>query len=354
MAGGVLASSFLYHVCMLRTISAFPLLLALAGPGLAASLNQNSPTGGAGLLLIDKMGRQVRFLDPATFKEISSVQVGVAPYDFAISPDHKFAYIPVYGDGIYGRNANPGHTIAVVDLVNRKVDQIIDIAPYQAPHGIQIDAAGSTIYVACDLSRKVLVIDTKSRAIKAAIDTEGTGHWIAVLPDASKLYVANKNDRLFVSVLDLKTNQMVGRVPAPNGTQGIVASPDGKSVIVADNSDPKLLVIDTKTDKVVDTIPLEGGTRGVYKPYFTPDGSKLAVCSENPPLVHILDANHLHGKQIVLTVGKDPMGFAVSRDGKTLLVANHGDGTVSVVDLKEGKITSAFKAGTGIETLAYY
>src|SRR5215471_1719032 len=340
--------------CMFRTILAPTLLLALAGSGLAASLNQNSPTGASGLLLIDKMGRQVKFLDPSTFKEISSVEVGVAPHDFAISPDHKFAYIPVYGDGIYGRNNNPGHTIAVVDLANRKVDQIIDVSPYIAPHGIQIDPTGSTIYVACDLSRKVLVIDTKSRSIKAAIDTEGTGHWIAVLPDASKLYVANKNDRLFISVLDLKTNKMAGKIPAPNGTQGIVASPDGKSVIVADNSEPKLLVIDPKTDKVVDTITLENSTRGVYKPYYTPDGSKLVICSENPPLVHILDAKNLHSKQTVLTVGKDPMGFAVSGDGKTLLVANHGDGTVSVINLKDGKITSSFKAGTGIETLSYY
>ncbi|MBV8842855.1 MAG: YncE family protein, partial [Bryobacterales bacterium] len=297
---------------MLRTISAFVLALAAAGSSLAASLNQNSPTGNSGLLLIDKMGRQVRFLDPSTFKEISSVDVGVAPHDFVVSPDHKTAYIPVYGDGIYGRNANPGHTIAVVDLVNRKVDQIIDISPYIAPHGIQIDSTGSTIYVACDLSRKVLVIDTKTRKIKNAIDTEGTGHWIAVLPDASKLYVANKTDRLFVSVLDLKTNKMVGKVPAPNGTQGIVASPDGKYVIVADNSEPKLLVIDTKTDTVATTIALENSTRGVYKPYFTPDGSKLVVCSENPALVHIINVNDPHGKQTVLTVGKDPMGFAVS------------------------------------------
>src|SRR4029077_11487946 len=140
--------------------------------------------------------------------------------------------------------------IAIVDLTGRKVDGFIDVSPYQAPHGIQIDKTGSTIYVACDISRKLLVIDTTSRSIKAAIDTEGTGHWIAVLPDASKLYVANKNDRLFVSVIDLKTNKMVGKVPAPGGTQGIVASADGKYVVVADNAAPQLLVIDTKTDTV--------------------------------------------------------------------------------------------------------
>jgi YVTN family beta-propeller protein len=53
-------------------------------------------------------------------------------------------------------------------------------------------------------------------------------------------------------------------------------------------------------------------------------------------------------------VGKDPMGFAASADGKTLLVANHGDGTVSVIDLKAGRVVNTFMAGTGIETLTYF
>ena len=48
------------------------------------------------------------------------------------------------------------------------------------------------------------------------------------------------------------------------------------------------------------------------------------------------------------------MGFAFSADGKTALAANHGDGTVSVIDLQKGEAVGTFKAGTGIETLAYY
>jgi YVTN family beta-propeller protein len=328
-------------------------LLITAGAGLAAPPNLNDPTGAQGLMMIDKLGRQIRFFDPATLKEIAHFQVGAAPHDFAISADHKTAYVPIYGDGIYGKNPNPGNTIAIIDLVNKKVAGSIDVSPYQAPHGIQIDAAGK-IYVTCDLSRKLLVIDPKKGMIEAAIDTEGTGHWVAVLPDASKAYVANKNDKLFVSVIDLKARKIVSRVPTPGGTQGIVASLDGKHVIVADNGAPQVLVIDTKTDMVVDKIMLEGGMRGAYKPYFTPDGSKLVVCSEAPAMVNIIDAKNLHAKQTVLTVGKDPMGFAASADGKTLLVANHGDGTVSVIDLKAGRVVNTFTAGTGIETLTYY
>ena len=58
--------------------------------------------------------------------------------------------------------------------------------------------------------------------------------------------------------------------------------------------------------------------------------------------------------QRVLPVGKDPMGIAFSPEGKTALVANHGDGSVSVIDLEKMQVVKSFHAGSGIETLAYY
>jgi len=335
------------------------LLLAVTGFAAAAlvfaagRVDLNNPTGTHGLIVIDKIGRHVRFLDPANFKEISNLDVGIAPHDLAISPDHKFAYITVYGDGVYGRNPHPGHTIAVVDLASRKVVGTIDVSPNKAPHGIQIDDAGK-IYVTCDLSRKLLVIDPNAHAIEAAIDTEGTGHWSAVLPDASKAYVANKNDKPFVSVIDLKKRAIVARIPAPNGTEGIAVSPDGQHVVAADHSEPKILMIDTSTDKVALTIPLQGNSKASLKPRFSLDGSKLLVCNTTERLVNVLDAADLHGKQQVLTVGKDPMGFAFAPDGKTALVANHGDGTVSVINLSQNRVVSSFKGGSGVESLAYY
>jgi DNA-binding beta-propeller fold protein YncE len=231
-------------------------LLGAAVALLAANSTLNYPTGKQGLLLIDKVGAHIRFFDPATYHEISNFEVPVNPHDFVISADHKAAYVPIYGDGVYGRNPHPGHEISIIDLAGRKLAGTIDVSPYQAPHGIQIDAAG-TLYVACDLSRKLLVIDPKTRSIKDAIDTDGTGHWIAMLPDASKIYVANKDDRPFISVIDLRMRKMVGKVPAPNGTQGIAASPDGKRVVAMDAGEPVLIVIDPATDTVVDRIMLK-------------------------------------------------------------------------------------------------
>jgi YVTN family beta-propeller protein len=329
----------------------FGLAAALAP---AANLDFNNPTGAQGLIMIDKLGGFVRFFDPVSLKELSSFAIPDGPpHELAISPDHQTAYIPIYGDGVYGRNPHPGHMIAIVDLASKKMTGSIDVSPYIAPHGLQVDGKG-TLYATCDLSRKFLIIDPKTRTITAAIDTEGTGHWIAVLPDGSKAYVANKNDRPFVSVIDIKAHKMTGKVPMPNGTQGITVSPDGTRVLAVDYKDPKFVVIDTKTDQVIDTVAIEKNMRGPFRIKYSPDGLKLVTCDDQEGLANILSTGDLHGPQQVLTVGKTPFGIAFSADSKTALVSNHGDGTISVIDLPNSKVVKTFKAGTGIETLSYY
>jgi len=326
--------------------------LALASLALAAP-DPNNPTGTAGLIMIDKVGGYVRFFDPTTLKEIGTLQLEAPPHELAISPDHKTAYVPLYGDGVYGNNPNPGHKIVAIDLTTRKVSSTIDVSPYIAPHGLQVDANG-TLYASCDSSRKLVIIDPKSGKVQAAIDTEGTGHWAAVLPDGSKAYVANKNDRMFVSVIDLKTRQMTGRVPMPKGTQGITASPDGKRVLAIDFTDPQFYVIDTATDKIIDTIVVEKNTIGPFRARYSPDGSVLITVNHMNALANIFDPRNLHAPQKTLTVGRQAFGIAYSADGKTALVSNHGDGTISVIDLTKNQVVQTFKAGSGIETLAYY
>jgi DNA-binding beta-propeller fold protein YncE len=62
----------------------------------------------------------------------------------------------------------------------------------------------------------------------------------------------------------------------------------------------------------------------------------------------------LHGKQLVVPVGKAPMGVGFGPDNRTLIVGNHGDGSVSVIDMQDGKELKRFQAGAGIETMTWY
>jgi YVTN family beta-propeller protein len=333
---------------MLRSIAA-ALALAAALPVLGESLNHT--TGTQGVLLIDKLGGHARFFDPDSLTERSSLELPKNPHDFALSADHRFAYVPIYGPGVYNRNPEPGHELYVLDLAERKVANVIDLAPYRSPHGVQIDARGM-LYVTAELDRKVLVVDSHSGRIVDTIDHEGSGHWLAVLPDGSKAYVANKDDKPFVTVLDLATRKQVGTVPMPRGTQGITASPDGKRVIAMDFGRPEIAVIDTANDTVLERIALAGTTAPAYKAYYSPDGKWLLTMAGSS--ISVFDAANLRAPQRTVTVGASPMGIAFTSNGETALVANHGDGTVSVLDLATATVTKAFKAGTGIETLTYY
>jgi YVTN family beta-propeller protein len=325
------------------------LMLAAALPASAESLNHT--TGTAGLFLVDKLGGRVRFFDPESFEEHSSLELPKNPHDFALSADHRYAYVPVYGPGVYNRNPEPGHELYVIDLAERRVAKIIDLAPYRSPHGVQVDARG-LLYVTAELDRKVLVVDPEAGRIVDTIDHEGSGHWLAVLPDGRKAYVANKDDKPFVSVLDLAARRQIGTVPMPRGTQGIAAAPDGRRVVAMDFARPEIAVIDTATDTVIERIALAGTMDPAYKAYFSPDGKWLMTMAGST--ISIFDAANLRAPQRTLTAGATPMGIGFSADGKTALVANHGDGTISVVDIAAAAVTRTFKAGTGIETLTYY
>jgi DNA-binding beta-propeller fold protein YncE len=324
-------------------------LILFAGTVLAA--DPNNPTGSNGLIMIDKRGGFVRFFDPATLKEISSIKTENLPHELAISPDHKTAYVPFYGDGVYGNNPKPDHRIAIIDLATRAITGTIDVSPHIAPHGLQVDADGM-LYASCDLSRKLLVIDPKAKKVRAAIDTAGTGHWAAVSPDGSKAYVANKDDKPFVTVIDLKARKISGYVPMPKGTQGITMSPDGKQVIAIDFIDPKFYVIDTATDKIVDTFVVEKNTIGPFRARYSQDGNTLITVNSTNKLANIFDLRAR--TQRTIAVGQQAFGIAFSADGKTALVSNHGDGTISVIDIAEGKVVQTFTAGMGIETLSFY
>jgi DNA-binding beta-propeller fold protein YncE len=123
----------------------------------------------------------------------------------------------------------------------------------------------------------------------------------------------------------------------PRGTQGIAASPDGTRVIAMDFARPEIAVIDTATDTVLERIALADTTDAAYKAYYSPDGKWLLTMAGST--IGIFDAANLRVPQRTLKVGASPMGVGFSADGKTALVANHGDGTVSAGDIATATVT---------------
>ena len=73
-----------------------------------------------GMIAVDKMGTKVLFLDPATYEtEIILDDFPRTVHELLVVPETGLAYVPIFGDGIHGRNPNPGHLLCIIDLEKR-------------------------------------------------------------------------------------------------------------------------------------------------------------------------------------------------------------------------------------------
>jgi DNA-binding beta-propeller fold protein YncE len=311
----------------------------------------NNPTGNTGLVAIDKRGSHALFLDPVSFQELGRLGLPARPHEIAISPNHRLAYISIYGSGIYGNNPEPGQTIVVLDLAARQIVGELDVAPHWAPHGLMLDADG-LLYASCDQSGVVAILDCEQGELVGSIEVESTGaHMIAMLSDGSKIYCENE-EAPFVSVLDPVSQRLIAKVPMPGGAAGICASADGKRVLVVTLEEPALAVIDTATDTVLGRVPLQGNTIAAQRVRCSPDGRFVVVTNNDESLVTVLNASL--ERQTTLEVSKAPMGVAFHPDGRMALIGNHGAGRITVLDLETATALREFEAGVGVETLAFY
>jgi DNA-binding beta-propeller fold protein YncE len=312
----------------------------------------NNPTGTMGLFCVDKRGSRARFLDPETYEELDCIELPARPHELAISADHRLAYVSIYGSGVYGRNPEPDHRVVVVDLVGRAVVSTFDVSPFLAPHGLALGPDG-LLYVSCDASGVVAVVDPSTGSVAGSIEVGSLGnHQIAMLPSGARLYSENEDQGSFVSVMDPGERRLVDKVPVPNGALGLCASSDGQQVLVADGGEPALLVIDAQRDRLLETVPLDGYAHPAQRVRCSPDGQYVVVTADQEPLATVL-AGDLR-RQTTFEVAGGPMGVAFHPDGRTALVANHGSGRITVVDLEAARPLRDFACGVGVETLAFY
>jgi len=302
-----------------------------------------------GLIAVDKMGGKVLFLDPVTY-ETQTVLDGFqrTVHELLVIPETGLAYVPIFGDGIHGRNPNPGHTLHVIDLHKRTRVADIDLRPYIAPHTLKLGPDG-LIYITCENSAVVAIIDPATNKVVDAIDSGSTnGHRLIIAPDGQRLYVENEEDAT-VSVIDLPARKLLRKIATPRPLAGIALSPDGRTVIAVDDAQPTLFLIDTASEQIR-TVLLEGVPKAAQIARYSPDNSLLGVTSLNSNTVSLIDPSF--GSQTAIAVGSQPMDMAFR--GDELFVACQGDGTVHVIDLAARQWKHSFAAGTGCESLAFF
>jgi YVTN family beta-propeller protein len=302
------------------------------------------------MIAVDKMGGKVLFLDPATYEtQVVLDDFPRTPHELLVVPETGLAYVPIFGDGIHGRNPNPGHLLCIIDLHKRAHVGDIDLRPYIAPHTLKLGPDG-LIYITCENSAVVVAIDRTTHKVVDAISSGSTnGHRLIISPDGARLYTENEEDAT-VSVIDLPKRKLIGKIETPRPLAGIAISADGRTVVAVDDAQPTLFLIDAEGGRVRDEVRLEGVPKAAQIARYAPDNSMIGVSSLNSDTVSLIDPSFR--TQTAIKVGSQPMDMAFR--GDELFVGCQGDGSVHVIDIPNRRHKSSFQAGTGCESLGFF
>src|ERR1700751_3497168 len=303
-----------------------------------------------GMIAVDKIGTKVLFLNPQTYAtEVVIDGFLRTVHELLVVPETGRAYVPIFGDGIHGRNPNPQHDLCVFDLHKRAHIETIDLRPYIAPHTLKLGPDG-LIYITCENSAVVAVIDRDSNKVVDAIDSGSTnGHRLIIAADGQRLYTENEEDGA-VSVIDLPKRKLLGKIKTPRPLAGIAISPDGGTGIAVDDAEPTLFLIDTQAGKMREEIVLKDVPKAAQIARYAPDNSLIGVTSLNSDTVSLIDPTFR--EQTAIKVGSQPMDMAFR--GDELFVACQGDGSMHVIDIPGRRAKGSFKAGTGCESVGFF
>jgi DNA-binding beta-propeller fold protein YncE len=303
-----------------------------------------------GMIAVDKIGTKVLFLSPETYEtEVVLEGFPKTVHELLIVPETGLAYVPIYGDGIHGRNPNPGHLLAIIDLNRRAHVGDIDLRPYIAPHTLKLGPDG-LIYLTCENSAVVAVIDRANHKVVDAIDSGSTnGHRLIIAPNGKRLYTENEEDGA-VSVIDLPARKLLGKIKTPEALAGITIADDNRTIVVVSDESPSIFLIDADKGEVTRKIPLNGAPKPAQIARYSDDYSVLAVSAVGGDSLTLFYGGF--DDQTTLMLGSQPMDMVFR--GDELFVACQGDGSVHVVDLPARKVKQVFQAGKGCESLGFF
>jgi len=194
----------------------------------------------------------------------------------------------------------------------------------------------------------VMVIDADSgKAVGDIADTQGV-HGIALAPELGKGFTSNGREGT-VSVFDIKTLAVSGKVKVGDNPDAILYDPATKRVFTFNGRSQDSTVIDGASGKVLGTIKLDG------KPEFAASDAKgeIFVNIEDKSELVAIDPNKLEVKaKWPLAPCTEPSGLAIDRKNRRLFVGCDNK-MMAVVDADSGKVLATPAIGDGVDATAF-
>jgi serine/threonine-protein kinase len=262
------------------------------GPPQFVSFSADSRTAYVSVYTTRGTVHLIAFIDTASGTVTSTVSVdNFTPGPSTASPDGRYLYVPNHNMATTGANEN---VVDVIDIAGKNL--IGKIAVPANPHWVAFDKNGR-FYTSDHMSAEVTVLNAKTNGIIGEIETGETPHSEAMSPDGSRLAVTSFNGNV-VFLINTATEKMIAQIPVGRNPLDIVYSPDGRYIFTANNEDSTVSVIDTADNRVIAEVP----------------------------------------------TGKAPTSISVLPNGRQAYVTDDGDGTIEILNLAKAGVTPALSS----------
>ncbi len=187
----------------------------------------------------------------------------------------------------------------------------------------------------------VSIINISTNTIEGKVNVGSNPTAVAVSPDGSKVFVANQNSNT-ISVIDVASGSLITAIPYGTSPNSMAITPDGSTIYITDHVSNALAVLSTTNYQVLTDIIVGLGDFGVV---VNQDGSRVYVANSVGNSVSVINTAN---NTVVATIPVNgaPRGIAVSPDGSKLYVTNSGSNTVMVINTTTNNISAIITVGS--------
>ncbi|MFF9093669.1 hypothetical protein ACF1AX_11165 [Streptomyces sp. NPDC014802] len=284
----------------------------------------------------------VTVIDPKTYKVIETIPVGRQPQHVVPSWDLKTLWV----------NNDRGNTLTPIDPRTGKAGKTVDV---HDPYNLYFTPDGKYAVVMASLDRELVFRDphTMKRMKTVPVSCYGVNH--ADFSTDGRYFIVSCEFSGELLKVDTAKMQVVGQQKLPfRGAmpQDVKISPDGKRFYIADMMADGMWVLDGDKFTTPTLLPTGKGAHGLY---VSRDSREMYVSNRGEGTISVFDfrQNKLTKKWRLPQGGSPDMG-GVSADGKVLWLSGRYDAEVYAIDTRTGEQLARIKVGSGPHGLAVY
>ena len=284
----------------------------------------------------------VSVIDPDTYKVIETIRVGVQPQHVVPSWDLKTLWV----------NNNRGHTLTPIDPATGVAGKAVEV---HDPYNLYFTPNGKYAIVMASMDRELVFRDphTMERKKTVPVSCYGVNH--ADFSADGRYFVVSCEFSGELLKVDTEKMEVIGQRKLPfEGAmpQDVKISPDGKTFYIADMMAHGMWVLDGEKFTEPTLLPTGKGCHGLY---ISRDSKEMFVPNRGEGTISVFDfAQNKLTKKWQLPDGGSPDMGGVSADGKVLWLSGRYDSEVYAIDTATGKQLARIPVGGGPHGLAVY